>query len=436
MKHFKSIYLLAILLTSSLIFSGCSNGDSSDDLPAGPSLAVVENLELNDEGNTGTPSDLTLTFRAPANVEGILELRAFISTAGTRQVSIDEALNLPEDRYVTFARDIEVFGVGLKLEDLALDVLGNPIGNAGSLYATVVSVPEEGGEFQGALAHSDGITEFKVSNEIRQYTPNINDIGAGDLSIDQEGNLYMGDAGYAPIPSDFGGTNQLIKITPSRDIEVYAENLNQPFGNVLASDGTLFQTGYFSGTVWRIPPGGGNKFVEAEGGFLENPGGIIMDDDGNLYVTDCGSHRVLKIDQSGNVSTFATVGFCPKGITRDDNGNFYVANNTQDGTIRKITPEGQVSVLGSIPVYKPEDYVIEYRMWIGYLTYHDDYLYIAGTSTHTIYRMSLSGEVTVFAGTGEKGLQGGDALEAKLNRPMGIVAAPDGRACSYPVRRM
>jgi len=62
------------------------------------------------------------------------------------------------------------------------------------------------------------------------------------------------------------------------------------------------------------------------------------------------------------------------------------------------------------------------------LAYHNDALYIAGTSTHKIYKMTLDGTVTTFAGTGEQGVSGGDALKARLNRPMDVIVGNDGNS--------
>jgi DNA-binding beta-propeller fold protein YncE len=90
-----------------------------------------------------------------------------------------------------------------------------------------------------------------------------------------------------------------------------------------------------------------------------SPQGIVVDPGtGTLYVADTENHTIRKITPEGVVSTFAgkakTCGtadgkegarFCaPHGIAIDPAGNLYVAD-TGKNTIRKITPDGLVSTV-------------------------------------------------------------------------------------------
>ncbi len=90
---------------------------------------------------------------------------------------------------------------------------------------------------------------------------------------------------------------------------------------------------------------------------------LVVDDNGNVYVTDAGDHRVRKITPDGNISTIAGTGVAgfsgdggpalaamlnaPYAVAFDKSGNLYVSdyNNYR---IRKITPDGIIStVVGS-----------------------------------------------------------------------------------------
>ena len=63
---------------------------------------------------------------------------------------------------------------------------------------------------------------------------------------------------------------------------------------------------------------------------------------GNLYVTDNGNNRVVKVPAAGGAATaFATV-VTPDGLAVDASGNVFVADN-EDGQIVKITSGGTVS---------------------------------------------------------------------------------------------
>lgn len=91
--------------------------------------------------------------------------------------------------------------------------------------------------------------------------------------------------------------------------------------------------------------------------LFNNPTGIALDKLGNVYVCDRGNFIIRQISTNGSVSTFAgSSGIAgaadgvgvnaqfrdPSGIAIDSAGNIYIAD-TGNATIRKITPDGQVS---------------------------------------------------------------------------------------------
>ena len=63
---------------------------------------------------------------------------------------------------------------------------------------------------------------------------------------------------------------------------------------------------------------------------------------------------------------------------------------------------------------------------VGFIEYANGYIYATGFNTNKIYKVSLSGQITVLAGTGSNGQTNGPAAEATFNGPNGIVASPGG----------
>ena len=425
--------LLSVLL---LFFLTVSCGDDEDSGPSTPqvsSTSAAANIELVDVGNSGSTSDLAVSYTAPSSTRGISELRIFLVNGATNQITEEEALGFDSELYLSVAPGTEVVGVGVSLGPLKKDIAGNEITFPGSYSVGILSVPSDE-NFRPSMAFSSSATTIKISNEVVAYTSDITTghentvyagAGAGGLVIDKEGNIYMADMGYAPIPGN-GGTN-VLKISPSRSISIFSTNFNQPFGNYITDDGTIYQSSYADGSVWRIPADGSQRFRVEISVNLTNPDGIAADDEGNLYIADCGSSRIVKVSTSGQATVIPARGNCPKGIVFA-NGFLYISYNNETGMIRRMDKEGNFEEIGSIPVFKPDDYPLEYLMWLGYLTYHNDELYIAGTSTHKIYKMTLDGQVTVLAGTGQQGVSGGDALKARLNRPMDVIVSNDGNS--------
>lgn len=85
--------------------------------------------------------------------------------------------------------------------------------------------------------------------------------------------------------------------------------------------------------------------------FATGAGGIALDSEGNVYITDRNNNRVKKITQEGVVTTLKENGVdiefsTPVGIVIDKNDNIYVGE-TGASRIRKITPSGQVSIHAS-----------------------------------------------------------------------------------------
>lgn len=54
-------------------------------------------------------------------------------------------------------------------------------------------------------------------------------------------------------------------------------------------------------------------------------------------------------------------------------------------------------------------------------------LYVVGRSLPRIYQIDAGGNLTAIAGSGERGLEDGPALEATLSLPNDLALSPDGR---------
>jgi sugar lactone lactonase YvrE len=273
-----------------------------------------------------------------------------------------------------------------------------------------------------SLGSADG-----AGSEARFYSP------AG-MARDAAGNLYVTDT----------RNHTIRKITPGGIVTTYAgkpgvsgsgdgpandARFNQPFGIAIDATGTLFVADSGNHTIRKITPAGavttlagsadsyGNEDGTGSVARFYGPRGVALDPAGILYVTDTTNELIRKVTPSGIVTTLAgaalsdgsadgtgsTARFsAPTGIAADQAGNVYVVD-TDNHTIRKITPAGAVTTLagtagafgsadgtgGAARFFLPEGLTLDAA----------GNLYAGDWGYSTVRKITPSGVVTTVAGT-------------------------------------
>lgn len=157
------------------------------------------------------------------------------------------------------------------------------------------------------------------------------------LAVDTQGNVFISDTGNHRIR--FVNTNGMI--TTLISVEDASGAVGPPITGVggfftpralaLGSEGNLFIADSGGHRIWRIDPegviiavaGNGQSGTSGDNGpateaFLAAPHGLAVDQQGNLFIGDTGSHRVRRVDaSSGIITTFAGTG---KRGFQGDNG--------------------------------------------------------------------------------------------------------------------
>jgi len=191
--------------------------------------------------------------------------------------------------------------------------------------------------------------------------------------------------------------------------------------------------------------GSGN--ADSENGFgvsasFKSPYGLTIDKAGNLYVSDCTDNKIRKIASDGTVTTFAGSGSMgavdgnsmsssfnyPQGLAVDDDGNLYVAD-TYNNEIRKIAKDGTVSTLAGNTTAGSNDNIgalARFNHPSGIVADIWGNIYVSDTENHKIRKISATGVVTTFAGTGAQGDADGAASQASFAFPAGLAMDANG----------
>jgi len=243
--------------------------------------------------------------------------------------------------------------------------------------------------------------------------------GSTAATVDSGGNVYVADR-----------QNHIIRrITPAGTVSTLAGRPGQngsadgslqdatfylPTGVTVDGASNLYVSDSFNSTIRRISPagqvttlageagqGGSSDGVGSQARFL-HPSGVAMDGNGNLFVADSGNSTIRRISPAGEVTTLA-----------GEAGQ----RGSSDGT-------------GAQARFDLPDSGLQFNDASGLATDGAGNVYVADTNNHTIRRITPEGVVTTLAGSaGERGSTDGIGAEARFDRPQGL--ATDGRGNVY-----
>jgi sugar lactone lactonase YvrE len=256
----------------------------------------------------------------------------------------------------------------------------------------------------------------------------------------------------------------LIVILLQSNVIAQNKKLNNAFyfssGITADSKGNVFVTGKNNKIIKISTEGKATHFAGSpsgftgdgtDGKFTSTTGGITIDAEDNLYVTD--RTNIRKITFDGKISIIAGTSIAasidgdikiasflhPANIAIDNNGTIYVTDyapgkdwkpgqvtNNSYYYIRKIAADGVVTTLqngntGSLILQYPKGLVCD----------RNGNLYVTTSSSHCIKKITPAGIITTVAGQCDKTIlnsvyKEGTTAAAVLTTPSGIAIAPNG----------
>jgi gliding motility-associated-like protein len=273
------------------------------------------------------------------------------------------------------------------------------------------------------------------------------------ITVDGSGNLYVGDQGNslirkvspAGVVSTLAGSGQ----TGSTNGTGTAASFYDPYGVTIDASGNIYVADEGDNLIREVSPAGvvttfaGSGLVGSSNGpgtaaTFNHPFGVAVDASGNVYVAEGANDLIRKITPAGVVTTFAGSGsqgsadgvgvgasfYDPEGIAVDALGNVYVSDSGNE-RIRKITPAGVVTTVagsGAIGAQNGTGTAASFNYPFGITVDIAGNIYVVDQLGDLVRKISPTGVVSTFAGTGEQGSADGIGTAAGFYNPAGITA--------------
>jgi len=254
---------------------------------------------------------------------------------------------------------------------------------------------------------------------------------------------YTGDGGDATDAQLMGPTSLFL----AADGTLYVSDLEAAVVRAIDSDGVI-----------RTVAGTGEEGFSGDGGAatsaaLDGPDGIVVAEDGTLYVSDSRNRRVRRVDPDGIITTYAGNGqeepgmesdvgnggpaidaplSSPSGLALGSDGSLYVANGSQN-RIRVVEPDGTIETYAGVGPAggagdngPAESAMIRAPEALAFTP--DGVLFVSESYTGYVRGISPDGIIQTVGGGGRQAMPDGTwAMENEFVIPSGLTIDPRGR---------
>jgi sugar lactone lactonase YvrE len=286
------------------------------------------------------------------------------------------------------------------------------------------------------------------------------------VALDNDGNLFIADTFNERIRRV--DTNGIITTVAGNGGDGYSGNgnvatnssLDAPSGMAVDADDNLFIADTYNARlrvatydILITAAGNGTQGYAGDGASaynaeLQDPYGVAVDADGNIYIADTFNQRIRKVDVYGIITTVAGTGVkgysgdggastnaelnWPFGVAVDGSGSLFIADR-DNNRIRKVSANGVITTVAGngIQGFSGDDGAatnaeLSQPDGVSLDAYGD--IIIADTINNRIREVNAAGNMTTLAGNGTPGFSndGGTATNASLASPAGVVVDASG----------
>jgi len=243
-------------------------------------------------------------------------------------------------------------------------------------------------------------------------------------------------------------------VVGSNNGQAATASFNNPHGVASDLQGNVYVADRYGHKIRKITPAGiVSTFAGSSSpGFNNGPGAtasfnepwsLACDNAGNVYVADAKNYAIRKITPLGIVSTVAGTGSFgvtngpvstaqfgfPSGVAVSPNGAKVYVCDRMTHTIREISGGNVITLAGTaFSAGSIDGSGAAARFDHPYSIALDiqGNVFVADEWNNKVRRVSPSGVVTTFAGSGMPGSTNGSAASASFNGPWGITTSPNG----------
>lgn len=264
-----------------------------------------------------------------------------------------------------------------------------------SVNATEIVFTLPANATSGAIKLTTGSTTLTYSTSFTVITPGTLSTYANfyleHIAIDAVGNIY-GDK----------GEDTVYKVTPSGAVSTLAVLANtasfgQLWGTAIDASGNVYEAGHNTHVIYKITPAGVVSIL-------------------------AGSGNITHADGKGSVAGFQY----PFGLAIDAKGNLYT---NDDGYVRKITPDGTVITIAGTGVNGHADgpaSTATFGALEGIAIDAKGNIFVSDNEYFNIRKISTSGVVSTFAGSGASGIVDGNGTAAEFALPQAMAIDAGG----------